>query len=157
LYEEVISCQSSLLFKNVGILNFELLPNIQNNLNWHENFTTVIRLQGEHNPTNFYWKLTFDEKDTNPQSCNHLNTFWWIQIVLMNFEWLPKNQYNFNWSKSFITQIKKSINLTTSFIEFENRMQKLHHFELDLKVHEDNVGSLGHLGLKFHKRPILQP
>jgi len=28
-------------------------------------------------------------------------------------------------------------------------MQKLQHFELDLKVCEDNFDSLGHLGLKF--------
>jgi len=40
-------------------------------------------------------------------------------------------------------------NLPTSFIEFEHRMQKLQHFELDLKVCEDNFGSLGCLGLKF--------
>jgi len=30
-------------------------------------------------------------------------------------------------------------------------MQRLQHFELDLKVCEDNVGPLGHLGLKFDK------
>jgi len=33
-------------------------------------------------------------------------------------------------------------------------MQKLQHFELDLKVCEDNGGSLGHLGLKFDKGRI---
>jgi len=45
MYEEVIvSRQSSLKCKNVWILNFELLPNIQKNLDWHENFTTITRL-----------------------------------------------------------------------------------------------------------------
>jgi len=38
---------------NVWILNFELLPNIQSNLDWYENFTKITRLWGEHNPTNF--------------------------------------------------------------------------------------------------------
>jgi len=42
----------------------------------------------------------------------------------------------------------------TSFIEFGNRMQKLQHCELNLKVCEDNVGSLGHLGLQFGKGRI---
>jgi len=30
-------------------------------------------------------------------------------------------------------------------------MQKLQHFELDFKVCEDNIGSLGRLGRKFSK------
>jgi len=34
--------------KNFSILNFEMFPNIQNNLDWHENFTKITRLQGEH-------------------------------------------------------------------------------------------------------------
>jgi len=33
-----------------------LLPSIQNNLDWHENFITITRLQGEQNPTNFIEK-----------------------------------------------------------------------------------------------------
>jgi len=33
-------------------------------------------------------------------------------------------------------------------------MQKFKHFELDLKVYEDNIGSLGRLGLKFSKGRI---
>jgi len=40
------------------------------------------------------------------------------------------------------------------FIEIENWMEKSQHFELDLKVCEDNVGSLVHLGLKFGKGRI---
>jgi len=34
------------------ILIFKLFPNIQNYLNWHENFTTISRLQLQQNPTN---------------------------------------------------------------------------------------------------------
>jgi len=39
------------IIQNVKILNFELVPNIQNNLDWHENCTTITRLKGKHNPT----------------------------------------------------------------------------------------------------------
>jgi len=49
-----------------------------------------------------------------------------------------------DWSENFPTQTRRdSTNLPTSFIEFEHWMQKLQHFELDLKVYEDNFGSLG--------------
>jgi len=39
--------------KNVEILNFELFPNIPNNLDLYENFTTITKLQGDYNPINF--------------------------------------------------------------------------------------------------------
>jgi len=40
-----------------------IAPKLSNHLVMHENFTTITRLQGEHNPTNFYWKQTLDEGD----------------------------------------------------------------------------------------------
>jgi len=55
MYEEETS---HLRFSVIGsviqkCLNFKLLPNIKNVLDLHENFTTITRLQREHNPTNF--------------------------------------------------------------------------------------------------------
>jgi len=49
---------------------------------------------------------------------------------------------------------RESANFPTSLIEFGNRMQKLQHFELELKVCGDNIGSLGCLGFKFSKGRI---
>ena len=78
-----------------------------------------------------------------------------LKLKLWNFDWLPKNQYNSDLSENFITQTRRqSANFPTSFLEFGNRMQKLQNFELDLKVCEDNIGSLRHLGLKFSKGRI---
>ncbi len=42
VYEEETSRRSSLYSKNVVILNFELLPNIQNSLDWHEIFVSQL-------------------------------------------------------------------------------------------------------------------
>jgi len=126
LYEEVISRRSSLWCKNVWILNFELLPNIQNNLDWHENFTTITRPCGEQNPTNFYWKRTFDEKDTSPCSCSHHNAVWWTQIEPVNFEWLLQTQYVLDWLENFTIGTRLvCATFPTSFIEFGHQMQKL--------------------------------
>jgi len=51
-------------------------------------------------------------------------------------------------------KLEESKNFPTSFIEFGNWMQKLQHFELDLKVCEDNISSLRRLGRKFSKGHI---
>jgi len=67
------------------ILNFELLPNIQNTLDWHKKFTTISKLQGKYNPINFIEKKMLDEGDTRPQSCSYQNVVWGTQIELVNF------------------------------------------------------------------------
>jgi len=116
----------------VWILNFKLLPSIQNNLDWHENFTTITRLKGEQSPNFIYWKLTFDEKDISPQSCSHHNAMWWTQIEPVNLEWLSKTHYILDWFEKFTIGTRLvCATFPTSLIEFGHQMQKLQHFELD--------------------------
>jgi len=101
--------------KHVQILNFELLPNIKNNLDWHENFTTITRLQGEHNPTNITENKNWMKEIQAPQSCS-----------------LPKHHYILDWCENFTTQtIIENTNLPKSLIEFGYWMQKLHKLELE--------------------------
>jgi len=58
-------------------------------------------------PNNFfYWKQTFDEKDTSPKSCSHQNAVWWTQIELVNFEWLSKTQYILDWFEIFTIETR---------------------------------------------------
>jgi len=66
----------------MGTLNFKLLPNIQNNLDYYENFTTITRIQGEHNPTNFIENWALDEGDTSPKSCSHQMQFGELKLNL---------------------------------------------------------------------------
>jgi len=78
------------VIKKVRVLNFELLPNIQNNLDWYENFTTITRLHGEHNPISFNWKQTLDEGDTSLQSCSHQMEFGTLKLNLWTSIGFPK-------------------------------------------------------------------
>jgi hypothetical protein len=125
-----------------------LLPKIKNSLDWHENFTTITRLQGKYNPTNFieieHWMKEIQASEVAAMKCTLVN-----QIKLVNFDWLSKNHYLLDWSENFTTQTRrKGTNFPTSIIEFKHWMQKLEHFELDYRLCEATFEPLGRWGVK---------
>ena len=130
LYEEDTSRRSSLFSKKGRILNFELLPKIQKSLDWHEIFTTITKLQGEENPTNFIefgpWMKEIQGPEVAALKCSL-----WTQLEPANFDWLLKTHYVVNWSGNFITNTKRQgATFPTNFIKFGPLMQKLQHFEV---------------------------
>ena len=86
LYEEERSRRSSLHSKNGRILNFELLPSIQNNLDRHENFTTVTLFEREKNPTNFIenekWMKEIQGPKVAALKCSLVNSNWSCELWL---------------------------------------------------------------------------
>jgi len=79
----------------VWILNFELLPNIQNNLDWHENFTTITRIQGEHNQTNFsenkHWMKKIQAQKVVAIKCSLVSSNWTCEL------WLAPKIFYISW------------------------------------------------------------
>ncbi len=129
-YEEDTSRRSLLFSEKSRILNFKLLPKIQNNLYWHENFTTITRLQGEENKTNIIefgpWMKEIQAPEVAALKCS-----FWTQLEPENFDWLPKTHYVVNWSENFTTQTRRRCaTFPTNFIKFRPWMQKLQHFEV---------------------------
>jgi len=122
LYEKETCHQSSLHSKNGRILSFELLPNIQNNLDWHANFTTISILQGEQNPTNFIkneqWMKEIQGPEVAALKCSLVNSNWSCEL------WLASKKLD--WSQNFTIQtIREIATFPTSLIEFGPWMQNL--------------------------------
>jgi len=81
---------------------------------------------------------------------------WWTQIEPLNFDWLTKNPSILDWFENFTTQTRRELKFSIFFIEFGHRMEKLQHFELDLKLCEGTFGPLALLEINFHAS-ILKP
>jgi len=130
-----------------------LLPNIQNNLHWHENFNTITTLQEEYYPILFLLKTNSRWRRCKPWKLQPSNAIWWTQIEHLNFDWLSQNQYILDWFESCTTQTRrKSTNSPTSFIDFGHWiLLKLQHFELDLKLCEAIFGSVGCLAVNSYR------
>jgi len=131
-------------------LAFELwiLPKTQNNLHSHENFTTIKRLQGEHNPTNFienkHWMKKIQAPEIAIIKCSLVNSNW-----LVNINWLPKHLYILDWSENFTTQTRRaSTNFPTSFYWIWALDAKVIVLWIGLLECEDALHPLGGLGVE---------
>jgi len=112
---------------------FELLPNIQNNLDWHEIFITITTLQGDFNSTiflktNIRWRR-YKPPQLKPSKCNLVNSNWTCELQ-MTFQ-----KINTFWiDMKFNNTTRRSAYFPTSFIKFEHEMQKLQHFKSNLQT-----------------------